>query len=291
MAIFKKPPRDDSHAEDERSALETFEQILEIMPDDRGALEAAILAAHACGDESAALKHRLRLADVLLESGDRDSLQEQAEILRTLDDPRAKSWIDAFDLKMRLGSALIDAPPRESSADWAADKRAAVRTAFNISEEIDLAWKLFEHREISQEEYSALVRDITEMSASHNGGTVSVLHALEAGNHKNQERILSFLAQEAEETGTPFVSLSCFAMRSELAHLLPHEFMLNRGAVVFETLGRDRLVAVLNPFSQSLRIDVQALLAPHPCHFYLAKASEFDLSVVRLKETAAAESA
>ena len=45
MASDSASPRDESKIEDERSALQTFERILEIMPDDRGALEAAILAA------------------------------------------------------------------------------------------------------------------------------------------------------------------------------------------------------------------------------------------------------
>ena len=278
MADTRHPDHDDAHLEEERNALHTFERILEIMPDDRGALEAAVLAAHACGEREAAIGYRIRLADVLLESDEQDALQEQVDLLRLEDDLRARGWVEAYDLRQRAGGQPLD--PGADEVEWTSGD--AARSAFNIAEEIDLAWKLFEHREISQEEYSALVRDLTEMSAAQNGGTVSVLHALEAGHHKNQDRILSFLAQEAEETGIPYVSLSCFTMRAELARMLPEDFMVNRGAIVFETLGRERLVAVLNPFSQSLRADVQHL-AGHPCHFYLARASEFDGAFARLK--------
>ena len=75
-------------------------------------------------------------------------------------------------------------------------------------------------------------------------------------------------------------------MRAELAHLLPEAFMVGRGAIVFEMLGREYLVAVLNPFNQSLRADVQQLCG-RPCHFYLTKASEFDNALARLKEAQA----
>ena len=284
MADLQHPPPDESQTDDERSALQTFERILEIMPDDRGALEAAILAAHACDEHETALLHRIHLADILFSENELDALNEHVDLLRSDDDPRAKAWIEAFDKGERLSAdaRLADAsvPPLESIRS----DKAAPRSAFNISDEIDLAWKLFEHHEISQEEYAGLVRDLTEMSASHNSGTVSVLHALEANHNKNHDAILSFLAQEAEEAGTPFISLSCFTMRPELAQMLPEPFMVNRGALVFETLGRERLVALLNPFNQSLRADVQQLCGT-PCHFYLAKASEFDDAVLRLRQS------
>lgn len=285
MASDSASPRDESKIEDERSALQTFERILEIMPDDRGALEAAILAAQACDEQEVARIHRLHLADILLLENDMDALAEHLEHLRADDDPRVRAWIEAFD----MGSGF-PASARVQVEGTKAPMRAQMaepRCAFNISDEIDLAWKLFEHREISQEEYAGLVRDLTEMSASQNGGTVSVLHTLEASHHKNQERILTFLAQEAEETGTPYIALSCFAMRPELAHLLPDAFVVNRGAIVFEMLGREYLVAVLNPFNQSLRADIQQLCG-RPCHFYLTKASEFDNALVRLKEAQSA---
>ncbi len=287
MAQDRKPIRDESKIEEERGALQTFERILEIMPDDRGALEAAILAARACEEPEIALNHRLHLADILLAENNLKALSEHVAILREDENSLARAWVEAFDSGNGIPSTLS-----EADLAHAQQVRAPVappRTTFNISDEIDLAWKLFEHHEISQEEYAALVRDLTEMSASHNGGTVSVLHTLEASQHKSQERILSFLAQEAEETGSPFISLSCFTMRSELAHLLPVDFMVNRGALVFETLGREKLVALLNPFNQGLRADVQQLCAS-PCHFFLARASEFDNAVVRLKEAGAAAS-
>ena len=264
--------------EDERNALQTFERILEIMPDDRGALEAAIMAAQACEESEIALRHRLHLAEILAAEGDAEALLEHVDALRASPDPRAVAWVESFE------SGLSFRPASAASASAAASP-VSVRMDFNIADEIDLAWKLYDHREINQEEYAGLVKDLTEMSASHNSGTVSVLHALEAGHHKSQDRILSFLAQEAEETGTPYVSLNCFAMRSELLGILPDAFMVNRGAIVFELLGKERLVAVLNPFNLALRADVQQLCG-HPCHFYLSRASEFDAALSRLRQVA-----
>ena len=282
--MANEPTASDSRIEDERNALQTFERILEIMPDDRGALEAAILAADACGEAESALVHRLHLAALLLDTGEFDALRPHADVLRTSPDPRARAWMEAYDRQRPAspepaGEALDITPPPPPPV-------ASALSQFNITEEIELAWKLFDHREISQEEYSALVRDLTEMSATQHAGTVSVMHTLESGSLKSQERILAFLAQEAESVGAPYVSLACFTMRPELARILPEAFMVNRGALVFESLGRERLVAVLNPFSQSLRADVQ-LLCGQPCHFFLTRASEFDDALQRLRQASA----
>ncbi len=282
MSDKRPSARDESRQRDERSALQAFEQILEAMPDDRGTLEAAILAAQACGELDTALKHRLHLADILRRSGDAVALREQVEILRGDLDPRAQEWLAAFDAGSDGSAAFAEAmaggeePPKPS---------VSVPSAFNISDEIDLAWKLFERQEINQEEYAKLVRDLTEMAASNNRGTVSVLHALGAAHHKGLDRILLYLSQASEEAPTPYVSLGGFTMRPELARILPEEFIVNRGAIVFELMGREWLVALLNPLNPSLRRDIQALCG-HPCHFYLTQAADFDNALARLRKVA-----
>ncbi|HAL91742.1 MAG TPA: hypothetical protein DCM68_01800 [Verrucomicrobia bacterium] len=283
MADKRQFVRSESKTEDERGALKTFEQILEVMPDDRSTLEAAILAAQACGEAEIARTHRLHLADILRMADDADALQKHLEALRNDPDPRAQEWIAAFD-----AGFSVDVSPAEDLASLVEPPQRRgppPSSEFNISEEIDLAWRLFEHQEIDQEEYAALVRDLTEMSASPNRGTVSVLHALEASHHQNLDRCLAFLAQGSEGTPVPYISLSGFTMRPELAKILPDAFMANRGAIVFEVMGHEWLVAVLNPFSLSLRADIQNLCG-FPCHFYLARASDFDQALARLRKTA-----
>ncbi len=265
----------------EHDALWAFERMLEIMPDDRSALEAAIFAGQAAGEREKALVYRLRLVDILLEEGDESSLKEHVAALREDPDPRASEWIEKYD----LGSSSKKTAQAEEAAEAPLQEKAAApiyTETKNIAEEIDLAWKLLENEEITREEYAEMVRNLTEMLASEDGGTVTALHSLEASNHRKLEQILSFLSQSSR---TPYISLSSFTIRPEMASILPDDFITNRGAIAFDTIGRELMIAILNPFSRSLRTDVKNVSGAH-CHFYLTRASEFDDAHQRLRTSA-----
>jgi hypothetical protein len=79
-----------------------------------------------------------------------------------------------------------------------------------------------------------------------------------------------------------------FASRPELVPLLPEAFIEQRGALVFDLLGKECLVAVLNPFSAALRQEVERRLGA-ACHYYLVRASDFDAAAERLREMAEEE--
>ena len=265
-----------SDGEDMRDILATFEQILEIMPDDRGALEAASQAALQCGEMEKACTYRLHLADLLEAAGETSELEGLTEAIRLDADPRAQEWIQAYDL--RTGHATAAAAEASARDDVQITHQPAES---NISEEIDIAWKLYDEGQISQEDYSTLVRELTETPHTNKDEIVSVLHALEATNHRNLDEILSFMSRTSR---LPYLSLSAFTMRPELVPLLPSDFIQARGALVFDMLSDDLLVAVLNPFSESLRREVQARTGKS-CHFYLVRAAEFDLAFRKLKES------
>ncbi len=269
----------DSHAsdgEDMREILATFEQILEIMPDDRGALEAASQAALQCGEGEKARTYRFRLADLLEAAGEESELAGLAEAIRLDDDPRSQEWIRTYD--ERTGHAAASAAHAAASAPPGTARPSAET---KISEEIDIAWKLYDEGQISQEDYSTLVRELTETPHTNKDDIVSVLHALEATSHRHLDEILGFMARSSR---TPYISLSAFTMRPELAPILPFDFIQARGALVFDTLSEDLLVAVLNPFSESLRHELHARTGKS-CHFYLVRASEFDLAFRKLRES------
>lgn len=270
-----------SHDQDREQAvqaLRTFEHILEIMPDDPGTLEAVIMAAEQCGEVEKALGHRMRLAELMLEQGDLDGAQPHLDILRAAQDPRARSWIAAHDMNARGAAGTLTGEPEVILGEPVKTPHFAV----DISAEIDLAWKIMEQELITQEEYASLVRDLTEMSAGKQTATVSLLHALEGSHHKGLENILAWMAQAAR---TPYISLACYAMRQELRKILPDDFIVHHGALAFDTMGRELLVAMLNPFNEGLRALVQKT-AGRTCHFYLARASEFEEAHKRLRDLA-----
>ena len=119
------------------------------------------------------------------------------------------------------------------------------------------------------------------MSGAGDGATVSVLHVLEARGFKGFDRVLGFLSRES---GTPFVSLGSYDYQFPVASVLPLAFCVKRGAYVFESVGKDLLVAILNPHDPQLKVDTE-LIADRPCHFFLVLPSEFDQALTRYRET------
>ena len=280
---------EDALREDARQALETFEHILEIMPDDQGTLEAVIMAAEQCGERGKAMNARMRLVEVLDGLNEHALAEEHLQVVRTSEDPNVQAWLTGRDANRPTAVASTVTPPVEqiASAETApppkiapAPKKIPVKT--DISSEIDLAWKLMEAEKISQEEYASLVKDLTEMSSAPRLDTVSVLHALEAGHHKNLESIIAHISQAAR---APYVSLACFTMRSELLPFLPEEFIVARGALVFEVMGKELLVALLNPLNPATKSEAEKL-SGRKCHFYLTRASDFEEAHKRLKSAA-----
>ena len=65
---------------------------------------------------------------------------------------------------------------------------------------------------------------------------------------------------------------------------LPLRFCSARGAIGFESVAEDLLVALLNPFAPQLRLDVEQVCGKK-CHFYLARPSEFDALLKRYQQT------
>jgi len=169
--------------------------------------------------------------------------------------------------------------PRAAGGATATVVRPPERAAFSMADELSFAWNLMEAKELTQDEYAAVVHDLAEMSATDNSTTISVLHALEFRTSKNLERIMAFLAGRC---GMPIVTLSSFGLSVEAMTALPMDFMVRRGALVFGFIGPEALVVVMNPYNETLRKDIGAALG-RKCHFFLAVPSDFDQTVGRIK--------
>jgi hypothetical protein len=248
------------------------------------------------GDHARATEYLLRLGKVFLDEKQMESAAEVVDRLTPYEsDERVR------DLMARIAAAVSTSggetrgraqASAEVRVDTAGDTLVSppsevemgALSQFRISEELSLAWNLMESGELTQDEYTSIVQDLSEMSGSdHSESTVSVLHVLEARTFKSLEKIVGALVRDC---GTPFVSLACFEFQYTAMALLPVPFSTHRGALVFETLGKDALVAVLNPYDTQLRLDVE-YLSGRKCHFYLVMASDFDRMMARYRDTAA----
>lgn len=257
------------------SAISAFEQILEAIPNDRASLEALSNTYEQIGDHTKAKEYMLRLGDVYFEENDIEAARQLVDHMRPYEaeDPKVKGLIDRIE---KLGPGRTTAAvPTVIEPESHFDKPKGGdrgRVSFSMSDELAFAWNLLEAKELTQEEYSSVVQDLTEMSSVDSATTVSVLHVLEGRAFKNLEKAMAFVSKEC---GTPIISIACFDLRPEATSLLSREFMLKRGSLVFEVLGKDALAVVMNPYDRQLRKDVEGL-AGRKCHFFMTLPSEFD---------------
>ena len=101
---------------------------------------------------------------------------------------------------------------------------------------------------------------------------MTVLHVLHDRTFKNLDKVLTFLSSQS---GLPIVSLSNFEVQKDTFKLLSEDFMMHRGAIVFELMGRDALVAILNPYDAELRKEVESITGKE-CHFDMVAAESYD---------------
>jgi tetratricopeptide (TPR) repeat protein len=259
------------------SAIAAFEQILEAMPEDRASLETLSHAYGQIGDQAKAYEYLLRLGRVLVADGDQESALELLGRLRELSGNDAEG-IALLATIEKMGPAPEALP--EQGAPQVEPTDTAVRMAPNMSEELAFTWNLLQASEVTQEEYASVVQDLTEMSTADTTATVSVLHALEARGFKGVDRVVAYVSQDC---GVPYIALDSFDIPREAGSLLPLDFVVRRGALVFDFLGPHALAVLMNPYDNGLRKDIETL-AQRPCHFYITHAAAFDRAVDRISD-------
>ena len=275
----------DQHLESEVwTAISAFEQILEAMPNDRASLEALSHAYQQIGDLTRAKDYLARFAQVLLEEQDTSACKDILPKLREhadQDSVLADKLVRVESLLQQQAEADEVPRPAQSAAPVAS---GSTGSGFSMSDEMSFAWNLSEARQITEEEYSGIVQDLTEMSSS-SASTVSVLHVLEHRGFKNLEKIVAYVSGECN---APFVSLSSFSVGKQAFSLLPQAFMLRRGVMIFDLLGQDALAVIMNPYNQALQKEVEAM-AGRTCHFFMTLPTEFDAVLSRAAEILAQE--
>ncbi|HBA85857.1 MAG TPA: hypothetical protein DCZ95_17375 [Verrucomicrobia bacterium] len=268
----KEPVAPKNIESDVWNAIAAFEQILEAIPNDRVALETLFEAYEQIGDKSRALDYLAQLAQTIAEEEDAEAAPDLIKKLNkhVQDNPSVKPLVQ------QLEQLLVQ---KKMTSPGGSD--AGKRKNIDITNELALAWNLLQAGELSQEDYSNVVHDLSENSSKNVQVPVSVLHVLQDRAFKNMEKVLKFLVKDS---GMPVVSLTSFEIPKEAAALLPINYTMHRGAMVFDQISRDLLVAVLNPYDAVLQADVKRITGK-ACHFYLSTASEYDIALEKLKKS------
>jgi len=254
------------------NAIGQFEKILEVMPNDRFSLETLVDAYEKIGDHTRAKDYLVRYANVLAAESDEDAAHEVLPKLRQFDrdDPDIKDTIVRLEAlrSKKVMAEIIDS-----------DQTPASRQG-HIAAEISFAWNLLQAKKLSQEDYSQVVHDLSENSGHAGETPVSTLHVLHDRNYAGIDDIMSFAATACN---VPMICLANFEMQRETCEMLSWDFMTSRGAIVFEILGNDALVAILNPYDSQLKLDVEGLTG-RDCHCFMTASDDFDSALGRIKK-------
>lgn len=254
-----------------------LEQILEVMPQDLMALKALYNAYCQCGRREQAFDYLRMIADVACSNNDSETAEFIVEQLDEFkEDFSSEVTVQLARIQTEVGfGGSPSASPSEPAAIPAAEAE--------ISEELALAWKLYEENQLSQEEYSSVLHDLTEVSSKEVDVPVSVLHVLNDRGFSQLNRIINHMSSRS---GVPCISLLNFELTAEIAEVMPMEIAARDGALPFGLFGNDLLLAVLNPFSNALIAKAEKA-SGHRCHTYLVSAEQYDIALGKLRGLAA----
>jgi tetratricopeptide (TPR) repeat protein len=265
-------------------SIAMLEQILEVMPQDADAIKALYSAYRKTGKSEQAFEYLRRLIDVCIGGNDASSVSYIQRELAQFDDVYP-SEVAAQNARIRkLADAF--APSRKGTAAPAgkSHRSTGIRSReTDITEELALAWRLYEEGQLEQEEYSSVLHDLTEVSSKVLDVPISVLHVLNDRGFKQMNRLMNHLTNRS---GVPMVMLANFELSEDVANVLPIEVVAHDGALPFAFFGDDLLVGVLNPFNNALADKVESI-SGHRCHTYLVDPEDYDLALGRLRALAA----
>ena len=254
---------------------EMLEQILEVMPED-------LFTLHALYGTYLKLEMPEKAFDCLKRLDDGARTLQNNEMIRFVLNQYEPLADDMPDIALRMERlrALLSGA---DSPDSIPEEDTPVERGSGIEAEMAMAWDLLQDEQLTHEEYSNVLHDLSEMSSRQVGVPITVLHILQDRNFSRFERLMTHLCQKG---GVPIVPLSQFDEREELRTALPLDFISRNGALPFSEVGDDLLLAVLNPFDKELLAQASEM-SGRRCHAYLVSPQEYDLRLEEIKKALA----
>ncbi len=260
-------------------SIAMLEQILEVMPQDGDTLMALYSASRQSGQADRAFDYLNRLMEVASGSGRSDLFAFlEKELPRFAESHTAQAAAQTARLREMIGSRETASKQTGPGREERENERGGSPDN-DVTEEMALAWRLYEDNLISQDEYSTILHDLTEVAEQKLNVPASVLHVLHDRGFMSTEGIISYLSEKSE---VPFVVLSNFEIGEETAEVIPEHFYTHAGALPFGFIGSDLMVAVLNPFNKRLPERIEAE-SGHRCHRFLVEAADYDQALERLR--------
>jgi hypothetical protein len=261
-------------------AIQTFETILEVFPEDVNALESLIVSYEKLNDAANMRLHAQTLIQLLMREGDWVRVLDFANRLLKADptDPDAQAYQEEaqkhVQTALAAGAAAAAASPQKTVITKAP-------LTFDLRGELDLAWSLLQANIITQEQYEAVIERLTESSRNAQGeAPLSILQELREMERVDLDKIIAFLAADA---GVPFIELSHCECPEETLAMLPLPLAKRLGIMPFDQVENELLVAVLNPVDLELRKRVTKFFGTK-VHFFFTSPDEFLQGIARQEE-------
>ncbi len=262
-------------------AIATFEGILEVFPEDVGALESLVIAYEQAGDTTKANEKAMLLAELLSEQQDWSKLNEICRHILAINpqNERAKNLLEKAQKEIG-GNERGNGTAQTGNKPATGIKKGRVSLALDLSGELEMAWFMLQKSQITQEQYEAAVSGLTETRMNPaTESTLSILHELAGMERIHMDRILGFLSAE---TMTPFIEVSRFEIDPDVAKRIPLNDAKRLGVLAFEHIRDEMMVAMLNPVDENLRKTLTEYLNCK-IHFYLTSPEELQTALTGLE--------
>ena len=258
-----------------KDGIAYFEQILQVMPDDRSTLEFLCIAYEQIGELEKYQKTLVALAQVLVNERDFDGATALLSKIENHNTPEIK----AIELKVR---AMLKptADEQKSKAGLPLDAsvaKCAERTAA-IKAERMLLTRLESNGVVEKELADKIGEQLQALSGISGDFLVSTLSLIESENPAVAETASAYVADESR---TPPLSLEVFDQYLTMAKELPERLVKVRGAVAFGKVADEMLVAIANPMDGELKKEIAAHF-DGKCHFFFVPPLSLGIVLAKL---------
>lgn len=249
-----------------------FEQMLEIMPDDRTTLEFLVVAYDMLGEHEKGQKSLVSLTELLVKEHDIEALKGLLPRLKDSDYEPAK----ALYLKVSTLTAPEPDLTPERPKELTESEKAAIAAQDAISAEQAVFDLLKDAGVIAESDARQFSSHLLAPTVDGRIFLISALHILKNENATLYEKSVEYLA---DHFNMPPIPLAAFEPPASYFKPYPELILRLRGAVPFAKIGNITLIAILNPADAALK---SALEAVGPCRLYLADPKAVETALERV---------
>ena len=236
-----------------------FEQMLQLMPDDRTTLEFLAVAYEQLREKEKCDRTIVALAGLHVAHGDLDAAKGLLPRLEAIGSDEAK----VLALRIRRLAAPVPKLVPEETRPPSREELAAEETRSAVDAEVALVDLLESAGLVSAAGDAGRLR--AQLRATPAGGPPFLVSALAILEKENRELCEKCVAHLADAYSAPPVALSAFERKGSPADRYPVEMLRIRGVVPFAGIGDTDLVAVLNPADRRL---LERLSGIGDCRFF-----------------------